>query len=145
VVRGGVLGGVPPFKLWLPWLRAGNGGAGRPAVVVVEPGETDVPRLSLRGGALSRSSGLAPGTFPTRLGGGSNVLTSLVLMVAKYRGCGRSVSASSLFPATGTCVEFTTLVSGCLETTLSLGSEFIRFCLQGIEFVHACKTLLPSP
>ena len=58
---------------------------------------------ALRGGPASRSPDLAAGMLPTRLGGGSNVLTSLVSMVAKYRGWGRSVS-SSFFPETSISV-----------------------------------------
>ena len=56
-------------------------------------------RLSLRGGPVSRSPDLAAGMLPTRFGGGSNVLTSLVSIVAKYRGWARYLS-SSCFPET---------------------------------------------
>jgi len=41
--------------------------------------------------------------LPTRFGGGSNMLTSLVSIVAKYRGWARSLSSSS-FPETSVSV-----------------------------------------
>ena len=89
------------------WFREGKGGGGLtfPAPVLVVP-RTPAPAVSLLGGVAgttSRSSGLAPGILPTRFGGGANVLTSLVSIVAK---CRDPTFSSSFFPEKGTEISF---------------------------------------
>lgn len=94
---GRCFGGGEAAEGILALLRDGNGGAGR---ALVDAGSASVDGVGDDGPEF-RSSGRAPGILPTLFGGGAKVLTSLVWIVAKYRGTPLSCS-SSFFPVNGT-------------------------------------------